>query len=54
MKPIGVFYATREGHTQHIAGHIAAKLGACGFEPEVCNLRDPQAAGRILLKTTTV
>jgi len=39
MKPIGVFYATRQGHTQRVAEHVAATLHARGLETEVCNLR---------------
>jgi menaquinone-dependent protoporphyrinogen IX oxidase len=40
MKPIGVFYATREGHTQRIAEFIATGLGARGLKADVRNLAD--------------
>ncbi|HXP83996.1 MAG TPA: flavodoxin domain-containing protein [Bryobacteraceae bacterium] len=43
MKPIAVFYATREGHTQQIAEHIAATLKARGLEADVRNLRNPSS-----------
>jgi menaquinone-dependent protoporphyrinogen oxidase len=35
MKPVGVFYATREGHTQRIAEHVAASLRQRGLEATV-------------------
>src|SRR5690349_827768 len=40
MKPIGVFYATREGHTHKIAEHVAAELRQRGFHVEVENLAE--------------
>lgn len=40
MKPIGVFYATREGHTRRIAKHVAVSLRARGLDPDVRNLRN--------------
>lgn len=40
MKPIGVFYATRQGHTQRVAEHVAETLHARGLEIEVRNLRN--------------
>src|SRR5262249_28673948 len=40
MKPIGVFYATREGHTGRIAEHVAARLRRQGLEANVRNLHD--------------
>jgi menaquinone-dependent protoporphyrinogen oxidase len=40
MKPIEVFYATREGHTQRIAEHVATTLRAHGLTADVRNLRD--------------
>jgi menaquinone-dependent protoporphyrinogen oxidase len=43
MKTVGVFYATREGHTQRIAEHVAAELRIHGMEPTVENLRQPSA-----------
>ena len=39
MKPIGVFYATREGHTQRIAEHVAASLRQRGLEATVHDVR---------------
>jgi menaquinone-dependent protoporphyrinogen oxidase len=38
MKPVGVLYATREGHTQRIADRVAADLRARGLDAEVRNL----------------
>ena len=35
MKPIRVFYATREGQTQRIAEHVAAHLGVLGLAAQV-------------------
>ena len=35
---MGVLYATREGHTQRIAEHVAADLRLRGLHPEVENL----------------
>jgi len=35
---VGVLYATREGHTQRIAEHVAADLRLRGLHPEVENL----------------
>jgi menaquinone-dependent protoporphyrinogen oxidase len=40
MKPIAVFYATREGQTEKIAGRIAGTLRARGFDAEVHNVAD--------------
>jgi menaquinone-dependent protoporphyrinogen oxidase len=39
MKRIGVFYATREGHTQLIAERVAAHLRARGFDAAAGKLR---------------
>jgi menaquinone-dependent protoporphyrinogen oxidase len=44
MKPIGVFFATREGHTQRIAEHVALVLRGHGLQAEAHNLRDPSSA----------
>jgi len=44
MKPIGVFYATREGHTRRIAEHAAETLRVRGLDAEVRDLRN-QADG---------
>ncbi|MBV8843556.1 MAG: hypothetical protein JO307_12175 [Bryobacterales bacterium] len=38
MKPIGVLYATRSGHTRRIADHIANELHERGFEAEAKNV----------------
>jgi menaquinone-dependent protoporphyrinogen oxidase len=43
MKPIGVFYATREGHTHKIAERVAEDLRKRGFEADVNDLRDEAA-----------
>jgi menaquinone-dependent protoporphyrinogen oxidase len=40
MKPIGMFYATREGQTERIAQHIATGLRARGFLAELRNVVD--------------
>jgi menaquinone-dependent protoporphyrinogen oxidase len=40
MKPIAVFYATREGQTEKIATRIAADLAARGFDAEVSNVAE--------------
>jgi menaquinone-dependent protoporphyrinogen oxidase len=37
MKPILVIYATREGHTRHIAGHVGNALGARNQPNETWN-----------------
>jgi menaquinone-dependent protoporphyrinogen oxidase len=43
MKPVGIFYATREGHTQRIAEHVAANLRGHGLEVQMENLlHDPR------------
>jgi menaquinone-dependent protoporphyrinogen oxidase len=39
MKPIAVFYATREGHTQRIAEHVAASLRVRGLTPQPRNVQ---------------
>ena len=39
MKPIGVFYATREGHTRRIAEHAEQTLRERGSKVEVLDLR---------------
>jgi menaquinone-dependent protoporphyrinogen oxidase len=38
---IGVFYATREGHTQKIAEHVAMRLRERGFPADAQDLRTP-------------
>lgn len=38
MKPVAVFYATREGQTQRIAGHVAERLLSSGIETDLRNL----------------
>jgi menaquinone-dependent protoporphyrinogen oxidase len=44
MKIVGVLYASREGHTQRIAEHVAADLRMRGLHPEVENVRDRSGA----------
>ena len=39
MKPIGIFYATREGHTRLIAERIAIALRTLGLRAETHDLR---------------
>jgi menaquinone-dependent protoporphyrinogen oxidase len=39
MKPFGVFYATREGHTGRIAAYVAERLENRGFHVQIRNLR---------------
>jgi menaquinone-dependent protoporphyrinogen oxidase len=43
LKPIAVFYATREGHTHKIAERVADDLRKRGFAADVTNLRDKDA-----------
>lgn len=43
MNPVGVFYATREGHTQRIAEHVAATLRQRGLEATVNDVREQPA-----------
>jgi menaquinone-dependent protoporphyrinogen oxidase len=40
--PIGIFYATREGHTRTIAEHIAIALRARGLAAIVCDVATPE------------
>jgi len=40
MKPIAVFYATREGHTRRIAEHVADELRAARLDADLKNVRD--------------
>ena len=44
MKPIGVLYATREGHTRRIAQHIVNTLRNLGLDAEARDLRTDEAA----------
>lgn len=44
MRPVAVFYATREGHTRRIAEHVAATLRQRGLDAVVGNVRSRQAA----------
>lgn len=39
MKPVGVLYATREGHTERIAQHISEGLRQCGVEATINDVR---------------
>jgi menaquinone-dependent protoporphyrinogen oxidase len=43
MKPVGVLYGTREGHTAKIAARVAETLRARGVEVEVKNLANGPA-----------
>src|SRR5438309_1118835 len=38
MRPVGIFYATREGQTRRIAVHIASDFRARGFDVEIKNV----------------
>jgi menaquinone-dependent protoporphyrinogen oxidase len=40
MKPIGIFYATREGQTRRIAEHMASDFRARSLDAEVRNVAD--------------
>jgi menaquinone-dependent protoporphyrinogen oxidase len=40
-KRVGVFFATREGHTQRIAERIAADLRTLGFDVDLLAIRHP-------------
>ena len=40
MSSIGIFYATREGHTRRIAEHLAAALLTRGLAVDVLNVKD--------------
>ena len=44
MKPIGIFYATREGQTRRIADHVAGRLREHGVAARVRNVQDLPAA----------
>jgi menaquinone-dependent protoporphyrinogen oxidase len=39
MKPIGILYATREGHTRRIAEHVETRIRNAGFQVESHDLR---------------
>jgi menaquinone-dependent protoporphyrinogen oxidase len=41
MKPIGIFYATREGLTERIAEYAAAALSSHGLAVDLRNVADP-------------
>jgi menaquinone-dependent protoporphyrinogen IX oxidase len=43
MKPVGVFYATREGHTHKIAERVAEDLRKRGLETDAVDLRGEAA-----------
>jgi len=47
MRPVAVFYATRESHTHKIAERVADDLRKRGFEAHVKNLRDDTAAMKL-------
>ena len=40
MKPVAVFYATREGQTRKIAEHIARRLQSSGLPVDLRNIRN--------------
>src|SRR5688572_1945414 len=40
MSTVGIFYATKEGHTRRIAEHLAAALLTRGFAVDVLNVKD--------------
>jgi menaquinone-dependent protoporphyrinogen oxidase len=42
-KPIGVFYATREGQTQRIAEYVAASLRNRGLDAQTQNVGEHKA-----------
>ena len=44
MKPVAVFYATREGHTRRIAEHLAATLRQRGLDAAASDVRASRAA----------
>src|SRR5688572_13103197 len=39
-RPIGVYYATREGHSRHVAEHVSAALRARGLAVILANVAD--------------
>jgi len=43
-KRVGVFFATRDGHTKRIAEHIAVELRALGFDADVLDVRRPHVS----------
>jgi menaquinone-dependent protoporphyrinogen oxidase len=47
MRRIGVFYATREGHTRSVAERVAADLRARGFDAAATNVRDNAATASL-------
>ena len=44
MKPIGILYATRNGHTRRIAEHIASDLHGRGLDVELKNVGESGAS----------
>lgn len=40
MRPILILYATREGHTRQIAGHLATMVGSDGLSFELKDVKD--------------
>lgn len=40
MKRVAVFFATRDGHTEKVARHIATALGESGLEVDLMNVGD--------------
>jgi menaquinone-dependent protoporphyrinogen oxidase len=43
MSAVGIFYATREGHTRRIAEHLAAVLRSSGIAVDVLNVKEVPA-----------
>lgn len=44
VKPIGILYATCNGHTRRIAEHIASKLRGLGFNVELNNVAETESS----------
>lgn len=42
MKTVGIFYATREGHTRRIASRVSQKLRDLGHDIEVVDVAHPE------------
>jgi len=53
MERIGIFYATREGHSHKVADHLAAALLSHGMTVSVHELRDAEA-GEALARSEVV
>lgn len=44
MRPVAVFYATREGHTKRVAEEVVLALRQHGFQAQALDVRSGQAA----------